>query len=45
MAVVRNILGLNLLEYLQVLVGSGMEVSGLADLQIRLEPGGPGSAD
>jgi hypothetical protein len=29
----------DLLEYLQALVGSGMEMSDLADLQIRLEPG------
>ncbi len=28
----------DLLEYLQALVGSGMKVSDLADLQIRLEP-------
>ena len=34
----------DLLEYLQELVGSGMEVSDLADLQIRLEPGALGCA-
>jgi Helicase conserved C-terminal domain len=34
----------DLLEYLQALVGSGMGVSDLADLQIRLEPVAPDSA-
>ena len=34
----------DLLEYLQALVGSGMEAGDLADLQIRLEPDALGSA-
>ena len=29
----------DLLDYLQTLVGPGMDAVGLADLQIRLEPG------
>ena len=34
----------DLLDYLQALAGSGMGISDLADLQIRLEPGSLGSA-
>ena len=34
----------DLLEYLQALVGSGMGIGDLADLQIRLEPVAPDSA-
>jgi hypothetical protein len=34
----------DLLDYLQTLVGTGLDASMLGDLQIRLEPGLPGES-